>query len=205
MKLILKFIVALTASLSIYAANATVIDFDDLTGPVALGEQYASLGVHFSAYENGSAVDALAGNSLTGTYQTPDNVWSNCVGSICGSRADVLRIDFDYEVSDLSWWTDTAGTHAGADMLFNAYGSDSSLLETIVATPTAEGTYALSAFSVSGISYVELLQPNDNWGFYIDTLSFVASAASVPEPSTLFLMGAGFLGLGFARRRKQQA
>jgi hypothetical protein len=201
MKLILKSIAALMASLFIGAANATVINFDDLSGPVVLGEQYASLGVHFSAYENGSAVGALAGNSLSGTYHTPDNVWSNCVGSICGSRADVLRIDFDSAVSDLSWWTDTAGTFGG-DMHFNAYGSDDSLLESIIATATVEGTYALSAFSVSGISYVELLQPTDDWGYYIDTLSFTAS---VPEPSVLFLMGAGLAGIGLARRRKQQA
>lgn len=177
-------------------ANATVIDFDDLVGPVVLAEQYSALGVHFSASENGSSVGAIAGSSLTGTSHTAPNVWSNCYPSICADRADILRIDFDFLVDNLSWYTDTAGS---LQPIFNAYASDGSLLESILATATSEGTYALSAFSASGISYVELLQPNDDWGYYIDTISF--DRAAVSEPVTLALFGLGLAGIGLRRRR----
>lgn len=112
----------------------------------------------------------------------------------------MLRIDFDFLVENLQWYTDTAG---GQQPIFNAYAADDSLLESIFATATGEGTYALSAFSVSGIKYVELLQPSDNWGFYVDTLSFDRVGVDVPEPTTVALLGLGFAGLAWRRRRAQ--
>ena len=177
-------------------ANAIIIDFDGLSSSEVLDEQYASLGVHFSAYENGLAVGSIAGTSLTGTYDTPSNVWSNCYPSICSSRADVLRIDFDMSVENLQWYTDTAGS---LQPTFNAYDIDGILLETVFATATSETVYALSSFSSSGIAAVELLQPSDNWGYYIDTISF--DVASVPEPSVLALLAIGLVGVGFTKRR----
>lgn len=177
-------------------SQAVVINFDDLVGPVVLEEQYSALGVHFSATENGGSVGSIAGVSLSGTYESPRNVWSNCYPSICDERADVLRIDFDYLVQNLSWYTDTAGS---SQPTFNAYDIGGGLLETVLATATPEGTYALTQFASSGIAYVELLQPSDDWGYYLDTLSF---ERAVPAPATLALMGIGLFGLGISRRRK---
>ena len=178
------------------SANAILIDFDDLVGQQVLDEQYASLGVHFSASEDGSAVGSIVGSSLTSTYHTPTNVWSNCYPSVCDSRADVLRIDFDMLVENLQWYTDTAGS---LQPIFNAYDIDGLLLETVVATATSETVYALSSFGSTGIAAVELLQPSETWGFYIDTISF--DVAAVPEPSILALLAIGLVGAGFTRRR----
>lgn len=41
--------VSLTVLLAPLAAQAVLIDFDDLAGPVVLTDQYAALGVNFSA------------------------------------------------------------------------------------------------------------------------------------------------------------
>ena len=191
------FLALVAILLSPMAANAVpiTIDFDDLADNTVLTDQYAALGVTFSAFEDGAATDSVVGAF---TNVSSPNVWSNCSPTICGDRADVLRIDFAFLVGSLMWYTDTAGSQ---QPIFNAYGQGGALLETVIATATNQGNFALTSFSSSGISYVELLQPSDFWGYLIDDLSF--EATSVPEPGTLALLGIGLLGMGAARRRKK--
>lgn len=95
-----------------FAANATLIDFDTSpAGAIASGtiitNQYSSLGVSFSASENGSPVDAWAvtqfAATAAGAGHSGNSLWNCNVG--CGPRADILRMDFAAPVSNVSWYT----------------------------------------------------------------------------------------------------
>jgi len=55
-------------------------------------------------------------------------------------------------------------------------------------------------FSSSGISRIDMLQPNDGWGWTLDNLSFNGERNPIPEPTSLFLFGTGLVG--FILRRK---
>jgi hypothetical protein len=96
-----------------FAANATLIDFDTSpAGAIASGtiitNQYSSLGVSFSASENGSPVDAWAvtqfAATAAGAGHSGNSLWNCNVG--CGPRADILRMDFAAPVSNVSWYTE---------------------------------------------------------------------------------------------------
>jgi hypothetical protein len=195
----MKKILCLFGCLFFGSANATLIDFDTLPGGgvlssgTSLTNQYASEGVLFSAFENGSLVDNTVVGNLVGS-----NYWYNCYPTICGSRADILRIDFDSLVDNVSWVTDTEGTPPGSGIIFNAYDSIGSLIDST--SITISGTAISTSFSVSGISYIEMLQASDSWAWGIDNLSF--DATTVPEPTSIILLGLGLAGIGLSKKRK---
>lgn len=168
-------------------SSVITIDFDDLPSGTILGNQYATKGVSFSAYENGVTAASVV-TDLTGGF-TPPNAWSNCGNRACVpesgetygiNRRDVLRMDFDNPVSGLSWYTDTIGI---APLRFDAYDLAGNLLETVRPTFTTQGVFAFATFSVSGIARVAAFQPSDDWAYQIDNLSF-----QVDAPGTLSLL-----------------
>lgn len=186
-----KLLATLAAALAIApAANAAVVtvNFNDLPTNTVVNTQYSHLGVTFSAREDGSAVGAV-----TGDYEGR-LAWSNCFPSFCGNRADVIRMDFSQAVSGLQFLVNTAG---GLRPTFNAYNQSGQLLQSLIADA---GIYTTAAFSVSGISYVEGLQPHDSWGYLIDDVQFTTT--DVPEPASAALFGLGALGLAALRRRR---
>ena len=199
------------AALLSCSANAVVIDFDTLpdgsalASGTALSTQYATLGVTFSAYENGLAVDSYVLNVLGSNY------WYNCVVPTCypnvpDNRADVIRIDFDGVGSNVSWITDTEGLPYNP-IVFNAYDAAGTLLETH--SISTSGTAIPMSFLASNIAYIEMLQPvdppntiiGDAWAWGLDNLTFDV-IRPVPEPATLGLLGIGLVGLGYWRKRR---
>ena len=179
------------------AANAALIDFDNLPGGGTLAAnsilttQYSSLGVTFSATENSSTVSSSVINTFT---PFSGNYWANTTSGVFGPRHDVLSIMFDNAAENVSWLTQSYG---GSSITFNAFDSASNLLETISTT----GDWINTSFASSGIYRIDALQPNDGWGWGLDNLSFDGSV-SVPEPASIALIGLGLAGIGFSRKKK---
>lgn len=188
-------------------ANAVLIDFDTLPGGGAIANgtvitnQYSALGVNFSLLENGSFISGAYADQrwASNTENPPNNSGNellNCYnGSDC-SRADILRIEFDSMVNNVSWYTDSEG---GVSILFNAYDASDNLLESI-SVVSLFPSFISTSFTVSGISRIDGLQPSDDWTWGMDNLSF--DVAAVPEPTSIVLLGLGLAGIGFSRKKK---
>ena len=59
----------------------------------------------------------------------------------------------------------------------------------------------LLTLSIPGMAYFSVSTPGQD-SFGVDQLDFNTPGGAVPEPTTLLLLGAGLLGLGFLARRK---
>lgn len=188
------------------SAAPVVINFDvdafgnTIAANTSITNQYASLGVTFLGLENGSAININAAPDPDGS-PTPSspNALTNCSNASpgCpGNRADIVRIAFAAPVSDVSLSLNTLGPAA---VTFNLYDAADVLLETLTQL-SPDGTYAMVAFTASGVARIDALQPMDGWAWTLDNLSFESS--TVPEPSAIALMLAAGLAAGVARRRR---
>lgn len=181
------------------ALQGAVVDFDNLPGggtlpaDTILSTQYASIGVIFSATENGSPANSAVINSAA---PFSGNYWANTTDGNFEPRWDALIMDFSTPVSGVSWLTQS---HGASSITFNAYDAGNNLLETLIIT----GEWVPSGFATSGISRIEALQPDDGWGWGMDNLEF--SAGQVPEPATygMFALGLAAASLLGRKRRRQ--
>ena len=198
---------SLAMGLSISAAHANVINFDNIDvsgGPVAVTNQYAAQGVTFSsasAYTVSDGVHAplTASGLLLVSYPF---ISSPTAGAIFTTQ---VKATFSTDVSNVSLiFADTEiGSVLGSMSAFDFNGN---LLGTTgnITTPNnanfggvAVGELTL-ALNYSGIRSVVFNTDSD--GAIVDNLSFTPA---VPEPEIYAMMVAGLGMTGFfARRRK---
>ncbi len=189
----------IVAATAVQSQAAVVINFDDLTAPslfvnqVALAEEYASLGVHFSGTGEVLNSDSNFGVSLSPPF-TPRNflAWNSSVGS-----SPPETITFDYLISSLSLnFAGSTGTiflsgYLGNSLVNTVSLNSASSFDWSLLTLTG-GTYDRVVFDASGT----------NGAFVVDNIVFERSAAAVPEPASVAMWGLGALGLIAVRRRK---
>ncbi len=193
---------ACLAGLALFSPVAllgAVVDFDNLPGggtiaaDTALTTQYSSIGVTFSALEDGSPVSAAVINSAS---PISGNYWANTSDGDFGPRWDALIMEFATPVSGVNWLTQS---HGGLSITFNAYDAGNTLLETLVIT----GNWVPTSFAATGISRIEALQPDDGWGWGMDSLEF-DSAGQVPEPATFAMLALGLATASLLGRKRRR-
>lgn len=198
-------------------AHAAVISFDDLTGQACyplnittcgpnVTDQYASLGVTFENPSSGGqdVVDTLltpfipsaAGPNVLFVYQgggspnQPQDTPFQILFSV-----PVTTIGFDY------------GSSTNSFLELDVYGSANTLLETVdfEGSPAPIGLAGIAGVQGStpitrvDVSYHPDFDPGLSYNFSIDNLEF---GSTVPEPSTLAMAAAGFLGIALGRRSR---
>jgi hypothetical protein len=186
-------------------AHAVVIDFDTLPGGnavadgTAITDQYSSVGVTFSLFEDGVALSD--GPQAVSKY-APTGQQGNRLGNFYDEdeRGDVLRIEFSQLVSDISFDFFPQGD-SGDQTRVIAYDENGNELSNELTGINGFPKIALFTVAADGVKRIDIFQPADNWNWGIDNLSFTFGLTSVPEPSALTLLAGALIGIGLARRR----
>jgi PEP-CTERM motif len=209
LKAVRKAVQALTA-LGVLAAaplcSATVINFDNLTGPVALSNQYAAEGVMFNQIEATSqfatsVVTVSAPNYATPFYNTtnPGLLWF--VDPSDNSSAAVSSVTIT-----LNGYNNVGGWFDGATI--EALDATNSVIagQTQTINPSNGTNYGSMDITFTGqihaLEFFNILNNGELGVFPFDNVTFGA-LTDTPEPSSFLLVGLSILGIsGLARRRR---
>lgn len=117
---------------------------------------------------------------------------------------DNFRFDFATAVNGFAFnWGAADNT-----WVLNAYDSGGNLLDSLSIGPVyASNSGDYFGIAANAIAYATLQDQHDNIPdgdyVFIDRFTTGGSAVSVPEPSTIALLGLGLLGMGLSRSRKK--
>lgn len=196
---------------SSFTSNATLVNFDDLTGGdcnlcgPSVTDQFAALGVTFNnpSFPGEDTTDTNLTSLIPGTSST-NALYVDQGGFIGQAPAEPFQILFSVPVTTVGF---IFGSSVDSYLEVDVYGSSNTLLETLdfVGNSAPIGLAGFASIQEStpitqiDISYHPDYDPSRTLNFSIDDLQFEESP--VPEPSTLALTAMGFLGIALWRRR----
>ena len=187
-----------------HAAAAATISFDESAASnnnVAITNQYSSLGVVFGS-DNSGTWGGIA-NGDPGTWKLNGTNGPAFLGNNGANNSNTFdtSIFFTTPVSSVSFDVSRAsGSSAGQTLTVNAFAG-SALLGSTKITLGDIDDWTTVGLNFAGIDKVVLDGSSVGFSPYgIDNLQFSA-AASVPEPVTLWLLGAGLICLAGLSRR----
>jgi hypothetical protein len=195
-----------------FSSNAIMINFDNLTGGncnacgPSVGGQYSSVGVMFNnpSYPGQDTADTNLTLSVPGAT-SPNLLFVLQGGQLIDPPAQPFQILFSVPVTTVGF---DFGSSTNSYIELDAYGAGHQLLETLCfdGTPAPIGLAGFAGLQESApiveldVSYHPYSNTARTLNFSIDNLEFQGS--SVPEPSTIFFVITGGLGMAVGRRHR---
>lgn len=170
--------------------------------------QYAA---PFLSGSNGAGFGNPIGTDQPNGADATTYLSSGSTGSQTGSRVEILLPDNGgdgYLYLGLLWGSvdayNTLSLFDGLDLVGVLTGAD--VMDSPNGDQGVNGTLYVNI--LTDLAFDRIVAESSQFAFEIDNIAFNRTAPpgddvpeSVPEPATVFLLGAGLLGLGYARRR----